>query len=317
MKLIFLALSFLFSVTNLQARDEMWYDYQSSNCCVPSNPQKCYSTDCYYQDEPCCDTCSMIPIDHIDFSYTFGKGIETNRNYVSASLMQFPDCRINGKIPFYQLTAHHLSNNKWAGSVGTGLRWMPHRECFVYGFNVFYDVIGAERGIYNQVGAGLEFLSKDWEAHLNGYLPVGNKSHRKVAQVFDSYIGPYFVAVSNIEETYHGADLEVGKNFYYGDKMRFYAGIGPAWFEKSYTGTDQWAFKGRLFLQFQRYISIELKTFKFSSENWHVQGVATLSVPFDCLCSFYTCGFADVLSQPVVRNAMIKKSKSCCWTTNY
>lgn len=320
MKATALLLTFLIAIGQLSAsRDEAWYEYKNNNYCAPECGPCNYSTARFGQEECSdCEITSMTPVDNVNVNYTFGKGIDTNKNYISTNLMLFPGCHVaEHKTPFYSLSAYHLSDNKWAGSAGTGLRWMPCRSCHIYGFNVFYDVIGAKQGIYNQVGAGLEYLSKTWEAHANGYLPVGKKSIRHTVNFFDNYRGRFYVAVDNIEQTSHGADLEVGKNFYYGDKMRFYMGIGTAWFERSYSGNSEWTFKTRTFLQWTRYLSIELRTYKEPSENWHCQGVINLSVPFDVLCNFYTCGFSDLYSQPVVRNAMIKKNKGCCWITNY
>lgn len=153
---------------------------------------------------------------------------------------------------------------------------------------------------------------------MNGYMPVGQKSRKKIVNFFDGYIDGYTITVFNREQTARGFDAELGWNsYFYSDSIRAYMGIGPAWFKNDHSKDDQWAFKARGLLQWSRYLSIEARTFKEQRSNWHWQGAVFLLIPFECFRDLCACDLNDLFSRPVYRNAMIKSCGRCGWETNY
>lgn len=269
------------------------------------------------EEQACCTNSCETPATQLILGYTFGKGIETNKNYATATIMVFPNIRRRNIIPFVSLSAHHLSNNKWAGSFGGGARWQPDGSCYLLGFNVFYDTLKRNLGTFEQVGAGVEYLSSTWEGRINAYFPVGTKYRSKLATTFDGYDGGYFININQIERSSRGFDAEIGWNTYFCNQYRFYTGVGPAWFEDYNSFRNQWAFKARALIQWSRYLTFEVRTFKEENRAWHWQGAAFLTVPFECIEDFCSCGLTDLFARPVYRNALIKSSSECGWETNY
>jgi hypothetical protein len=294
-----------------------WYDYSEEGCGIPIFCACEEEIPCCFEETPSKPVCCTSPTSHLDLGYATGENIDTEKNYPFARLVWFPECKIGGKNPLYQVSFLRFSDKKWAGSAGVGIRWQPRRTCHLIGANLFYDCRECDQATYHQVGAGIEYLSLSWEARANGYLPVGGKYHIKKLQLFDDYAAGYFVRVNRIEQMERGIDAEVGHNYYYKDYLRFYVGAGPAWYQSTYSEDDYWAFMARGFIEWKRMARFEVRTFKQRDEKWHVQGVVTLSFPFECLCYPYTCGLSDVYSQPVYRNTSIKKQNGCCWVTNY
>jgi Inverse autotransporter, beta-domain len=263
-----------------------------------------------------CRSCCVNPWSSFSLGYTYGRGIETRKNYASTNLLLFPKCFKSPFFPFFSFSSHCLNHHKWAGSLGACLRWKGPGS-WGLGANLFYDTIKKSLGTYHQVGAGVEFLSCTWEARVNAYIPVGNKERLKRIAFFNNYVGGYFIKVNKLEQTNRGFDAEIGRNLFLNKDFRFYAGLGPAWFEKSNWKEKHWAFKGRAFMNWKRRVTCEVRVFKQSNERWHWQGVATITMPLDCWATLCPCWLSDLFSQPVYRNAMIKTSNDCCWQKNF
>lgn len=300
----------LASIGTLQG--DCWHARPVRNCPSPSS-----CTDWTGWETNGCNYCGQNNLNYLNVGYSIGKGIDTDQNLINAQLMLLPDFRYENLVPFFTLEGHYLNTeNHMAGSIGSGIRWRPaSTKCFI-GANIFYDAIQGRYHFYNQFGGGLEYLSKSWESRLNFYIPVNQKSGSKTKAVFDDYAGGYIVECNRIEQPLIGIDFEIGRNFYYCDFARFYIGIGPGWYEKASSGDDQWAFKARAYLQLYRYLTFECRGFVEDSY-WHAQGVFTLTIPFECIQNFYTCGFLDIISQPVYRNDVIKRSKGYCFQSNF
>lgn len=269
------------------------------------------------QDNACAQQeCCPPPATQLNLGYTFGRGIETSHNYATANLLLFPNWNTRNIVPFISLSAHHLDNNRWAGSYGGGARWQPEGACHIWGFNLFYDTLKRHLGTFQQVGAGLEWLSPTWEGRINAYLPVGAQSRFKTVQFFE-YPEGQWIKIRERDRSARGFDAEIGWNTYFCDQYRFYLGVGPAWFEKHHSNNEQWAFKARALLQWSRYLSLEARTYKESNSSWHWQGAVFLTIPFECIRDLCSCGLTDLFARPVYRNALIKSSSDCCWETNY
>lgn len=289
-----------------------WHARSVRECPSPSS-----ATDWTGWESSGCSYCGQHNLNYVNFGYATGKGVDSPRNYAFGKLMLLPTYRSEFLIPFFNLDGYYFKSDKWAGSIGTGLRFRPTATCCFVGVNAFYDALNGTYDTYTQFGLGFEYLSKTWEARLNCYLPIDRKNGFRTLVRYDDYIGPYTVSCQGIEQPLLGADFEVGHNFYYCNTARFYIGAGPAWYESNYSGANEWVFAARSYLQLYRYFTFEVRTFKEENDPWHVQGRFSLTIPFDCVPNFYTCSFSDIISQPVYRNDVIKRSRGCCLNANF
>ncbi|NJN72605.1 MAG: right-handed parallel beta-helix repeat-containing protein [Limnothrix sp. RL_2_0] len=64
-------------------------------------------------------------------------------------------------------------NGNWGGNLAVGYRNFAAKT--IFGGYVGYDIRGLEGWTAHQLGAGLEAMNPQWEARLNGYLPVGDR----------------------------------------------------------------------------------------------------------------------------------------------
>lgn len=279
----------------------------------PSEPQ-------IYHLENFCGTQNYCRFpDRFLFGYSFGEGIDTDKNYTQYGLLLYPEWKVDPLVPILSLNAYRLSNNKWAGSFGGAVRWPDAERDYVYGLNVFYDFIKQHFGTFHQIGVGGELLSRCWEARFNAYFPVGKDFRLRTASFFDEYIGSYFVHIKTLEQAQRGFDAEVGYNYYLQNNLRLYAGAGPAWFKQTYWHQSRWAFKLRGLIEWNDYVSFEARTFKQCSQKWDCQGLAWISIPLEFFCqsSCDPCGVIDLFERLIYRNAVIKTSHNCCWETNF
>ena len=81
----------------------------------------------------------------------------------------------------------------FAGNFGTGHRWLDCQGV-VLGGNVFYDVRQSEYdNVFHQLGVGVELLSHDWEARLNGYVSLGDAEQETGILFGQPGDDPYFL----------------------------------------------------------------------------------------------------------------------------
>ncbi len=99
------------------------------------------------------------------------------------------------------------------GNVLLGHRFLNAAKNRVTGGYVSYDSRNTGNAVFNQLGLGFESLGENVDFHVNGYIPVGNKS----AQLAGSYGTASFQGnslqidrVRLLQESLTGADAEVG-----------------------------------------------------------------------------------------------------------
>lgn len=78
-------------------------------------------------------------------------------------------------LPFLDLRGHVFNDGKPAANAGGGFRYL--KGCRSYGANAFYDYRRSSSHNYNQVSLGFETLGENWDLLVNGYFPVGKRSH--------------------------------------------------------------------------------------------------------------------------------------------
>lgn len=267
---------------------------------------------------PCNTTQKRDPASVVlNFGYTFGHGIDTDKNYTTAGAMYFPGETARNIYPFLGANAYFIEGDDWAFDLGTGARWQPDNSCYLLGANLFYSSLPKDLGTYHQIGFGLEYLSWTWEARVNAYFPVSTRGRAKEIAFYDDYIGDYWVRTIGREDTYSGFDAELGYNIYPAENYRLYGGLGTAYFQSALNNNDSWAFKARALFEWKRFLTLEARTYKESRDNWQWQGVINLTMPFDCFCDPCGCSLRELYTRPVYRNNLIKSTSDCCWETNY
>jgi hypothetical protein len=119
---------------------------------------------------------------------------------------------------FLDVTAKWGSDHGWLGSIGAGIRRMMNDE--IFGGYLFAEYDRTNLGnLYWTVVPGLEWMSPNWDLHLNGYFPVGNKDN-VTGIFFGSQLGvtcPTFHGHQQFDQIYNstnevgpGMDLQIG-----------------------------------------------------------------------------------------------------------
>lgn len=295
--------------TNEIARSEPQVAYEDNIC--PVDP---CSAD-YFIRPPRCSPLANV----LFLGYTFGKGIDTHKNYWSADYLYYPIQKRYDYAPFVYLGANLLENSRWGGNFGAGVRIDWDRD-WIWGVNAFYDSFKSI-GTFQQFGLGYEILSNTWELRANVYFPVGQKRFYGKTHLYDNFVGGYYIKTRKFETAERGFDLEIGRNFYFWNCFRSFVGIGPACFVTNHSDHRRWAFKARGLVQWSDYVTLEVRTYKESNQNWNWQGVITLSWPLEyCLDCFKDCcenSLNNLFARPVYRNRFVKTKNDCCWQTNY
>lgn len=75
-------------------------------------------------------------------------------------------------LTFFQGRVVWLENSYQTWNVLLGQRFANERE--IWSGYVAYDTRQTSNKSYQQIGLGVERLSDDWEARINGYLPIGS-----------------------------------------------------------------------------------------------------------------------------------------------
>lgn len=97
-------------------------------------------------------------------------------------------------------------------SLGLVIRYLyPDKifeEGFIFGVNLFYDTHDSKNSYrYNQIGAGVEFLSRWVDLRFNSYLPITDKNLKAQSYEFGQN---GIIQHSDYEEAMPGFDLEAG-----------------------------------------------------------------------------------------------------------
>lgn len=145
----------------------------------------------------------------------------------------------------------NTSNGALGGNLLLGHRFSTSGNS-VFGGYVSYDARNTGDAVFNQIGTGLEFISKDWDVRLNGYIPVGDTK----ATLATSFPGGATFSGNSLQldrlrlqqQSLSGVDLEVGRKLsaWNNGELRGYAGT----YLYSGEGIDSFlGVKGRLVAQ--------------------------------------------------------------------
>lgn len=254
----------------------------------------------------------------IDLGYNFGNFISIDRNYTEIDL--FTPYRINDWTTFLDASGYRFTRGKWGSSVGVGARKPIMDESFL-GTNVFYDYLRGWHTKHNfhRVGVGVEWLNNCWDFHINGYFPVGRKTHSSHLCLFDQLGDGFHATSKKLEYVYTGFDAEVGMPLYRQCDFRLYGAAGPYYFYRRHF-KHFWGGYGRLRLDWKSFISFEGRISYDHVYKTNVQGEIQISIPFDFFCSGFcesSCECNCLSTQPIYRNGIILRDDCCNWTWNW
>lgn len=93
--------------------------------------------------------------------------------------------RVNAFVPLFQTPGRNLtflstsarldSRGNLGGNVSLGHRFELDEDMILGGY-IAYDIRDSGSRTFNQIGLGAELFGNNWNAHLNGYIPVGTSS---------------------------------------------------------------------------------------------------------------------------------------------
>lgn len=253
----------------------------------------------------------------LELGYSTGKFIGFERSY--AELGTFIPAMVTEKyLAFGDVRAYRLDNCKWAASGGVGLRTCVGDQGAI-GANCFYDYLEGRinRG-FHRIGIGVEWLGTCFDVRLNGYIPIGKRTHSALS-VYSDFIGNYLITLKDKESCVReGFDAELGMTLGCWQDYKLYGAIGPYFYQMRHRHRF-WGGHVRLELTWRSYLSLQIRTSYDSKYHTHTQGRFMLRIPLDaiCGCTSLTDFYSQLITQPVKRNGLQFTHRSYSFTTNY
>jgi Protein of unknown function (DUF3442). len=75
-------------------------------------------------------------------------------------------------LPFLDARAHLFNDGRFASNLGIGTRIPAFDNACAFGANLYWDYRNSKGLNTNQIGPGLEVLSRDVDFRINGYIPL-------------------------------------------------------------------------------------------------------------------------------------------------
>lgn len=258
-----------------------------------------------------------LGLTRFQLGYSVGKFISIDQDYAKTGL--FIPLNISPHwTSFIDVNAYRFNDCRWASSDGLGIRRIISESSLI-GVNAYYDYRrGEARHNFHRIGLGFEWLNTCFDVRINGYLPVGNKTQTSSFYSFNNIGGGFFATRRKIEYAYRGFDAEIGLPFWNQCDSSLYISGGPYYYFR-HRIQHFWGGFGRLMLNWNSMISVELRASYDRVYSAHFQGCVQLSIPFDFFCPS-TCGKSRCdwfLTQPTRRNGIIQTDHCCNWTWNW
>lgn len=241
-------------------------------------------------------------------------------DYGFLKLMLAPQYRSGHILPLLDLRIDRFDARRYGALVAVAGRYITTTKSRIVGLNLFYEYEKAIYGPYHQVGLGVEWISKRWDFHTNGYIPLNSQhTHRRRF----NYLAGYFAIRNRSVYSFYGVDAEARylalktKNFF------FYVAAGPYYFFRP-SVTHAMGFEARIRPQFRDYLAIDLS---ISYDNYFktvFQSALILTLPLYQLSSHKASdrGLTDrQIYQPIERPLdpilLSHPCRHCCWRTNW
>lgn len=206
-----------------------------------------------------------------------GNGIGYQTGYTSLEGF-FSTSKTPNLLGFADVRAHVFNDSKKAYNLGVGLRGLSEPLRVVFGANVFYDYRDARHRAFNQIGVGLEVLSRKWDLRANGYIPVHN-TKKKYRDEFLKFTGNSAVFSKRYEFAFIGAELALGRELV---KMKYWdlhAKLAGYWFNGEF-GKNAGGGLFELSTNITRYLTLKGQASYDTLFRGIFQGEAAINVPF-------------------------------------
>jgi hypothetical protein len=245
-------------------------------------------------------------------------------NYTTVELLFASDYRLGSVMPILDVRGHRFDNNTYAANAGVGGRYIPDPSCDCFceilGFNAYYDYRQGCIGYYQQVGIGLEVLSRRWDFRANAYAPFGARRHIQTC-VFDDYDGDYFAIRQSIESISYSFNAEIGfLLFETCNEFSLYAAGGPYFLARALCNDGVVGGEVRLRPQYRDYVALDL-SWRYDSlfqTIWQIEIVFNLPLYQISGQNKYPCCLSDrQIYQPIQRFEVMPLSKKTCWDSNF
>jgi hypothetical protein len=246
-----------------------------------------------------------------------GAGIGYETGYTTLEELLFTKINQNWS-PFLDVKVHRFLNDRYATNIGIGSRFFSESLCKVFGMNLYYDYRNINYAHFNQLGFGWELLSNQWNVHINGYFPLGNKRVLSCSAIQTS--DQFFLKRRNYDVALTGLNLEgevlIGKP----RPLSFY-GLGGFYYYKN-SCKDVIGGELGIFARYKQILFLKI-TYTFDDVfKQRFQGMIGLSFPLgeipkikDKLKSCTLSG--DIMFDSIKRNEIIALDKHCKWEWNY
>ena len=138
-------------------------------------------------------------------------GIKTSENRRIGEVNQFlPIAQEERSLLFLDLRTTFDNLSQWEGNFGLGYRVMKDNGWNLGAYTFFDRRRSTEGNYFSQITTGLEALGENYDARLNTYLPIGNKTKEVENSTKVDLSAGSIQIVSGIEKVYHGVDAELG-----------------------------------------------------------------------------------------------------------
>jgi hypothetical protein len=259
--------------------------------------------------------CESWPNARLELGTRSGQFIAIHKPHEEAGL--FVPFRCRDGVFFSDLRYYRFHNAKEATSFGLGWRQYICNDR-IFGFNVYHDY-RKSHGDFQRLGLGFELLNPCWDFRLNGYAPI-DRTTRKRSDCRFKHIGrKFFARNKRFEFAYYGVDAELGTTLMRCGNWRLYGAAGPYGLFR-YQRHMVWGGYGRLELDWNSFLSFQLRGSQDKRYNSRLQALVDLTIPLDVLFSCpreIFCTRQCNIEQPVRRNGIILTDTCCHWKWNW
>jgi len=227
-------------------------------------------------------------------------------------------------LPQIDLRGDRFDDTTYSASGGLVVRYIPKKDGPVnkiLGFNAYYDYRQGNIGFFNQIGGGIEILSKRWDFRANVYVPVGGK--RKMKQcVFDDFEGGFWAIENKLESVSYAFNAEVGWLMINSQYLLLYLAGGPYYIAGRNCHDKTRGGEFRIQPQYKDYIALNAMISHDPLFNTVYQFEVILHLPLYLLSKKIdkkeTCGLTPrQIYQPVIRYDTMPISRCNCWMFNW
>lgn len=290
---------------------------QGMSACYGLPESMIRTIDCYH-NENVCDECCFPGLFRFQAEFAAGRFIAIDQAYGGLEFLAIPQSRIGSTNLLLDLRGFKLEHRNWAGSAGLGFRHLDKTNHKVYGLNAFYDYLD-QSGTFNQWGLGFELFSRNWEFHLNGYLPVG-KTHRLISERVRQFDAGFVGIFRENNFALRGVELTGGGRWDFCDNLYLYIAPGFYFYNNKDIGNIQ-GIQCNTEINWNDWVSFRLNASYDSKFRGRVQGIVALSFPLSFGCCPDTCSCAccpcDLLGRPIRRNDLIFLKRCCTVERNW